>query len=213
MALSTSTWKSRWTLGSDHFGVSKGAAGRGKSSGSSSVRNNSRGRHWVVPWMRMPAVVLHQVSAAHPAVGEVDEGLSGEEVVLHVVDDAFDSWLVGRGGHPGGVDDEAPRLGVLDEGVVEPRRGVLGLGDDRLHVVGNDDGEHPAEVAPGRLEAPDDLFGGLEERRPDELVAAEAGREDEPVADPPPLPVGNEPEASEVDLELVVPAAGRRPGP
>ena len=40
------------------------SAGRGKSSGSSSARNASRGRHWVVPWMRRPAVVLHQVSAA-----------------------------------------------------------------------------------------------------------------------------------------------------
>ena len=52
-------------------------------------------------------------------------------------------------------------------------RGVLGRDDDRLHVVGDDDGEDPAEVAPGRLEAPDHLFGGLGERRPHELVAAE----------------------------------------
>ena len=146
---------------------------------------------------------------AHPAVGQVDEGLSGEEVVLHVVHDAFDAWLVGRGGHPGGVDDEAAGLGVLHEGVVDPRCGVLGGDDDRLHVVGDDDGEHPAEVAPGRLEAPDHLLGGLEERRPDELVTAGARREDEPVADPPALPVGDQSEASEVDLELL---SGRRVG-
>ena len=140
---------------------------------------------------------------AHPAVGQVDEGLSGEEVVLHVVHDALDPWLVGRGGHPGRVDDEAPGLGVLHEGVVDPRRGVLGRDDDRLHVVGDDDGEHPAEVAPGRLEASDDFFGRLEERRPDELVTAEDGREDQPVADPSALAVGDEPEASEVHLELL----------
>ena len=149
---------------------------------------------------------------AHPAVGQVDEGLSGEEVVLHVVDDAFDPWLVGRGGHPGGVDDEAARLGVLHEGVVEPRRGVLGRDDDRLHVVGDDDGEHPAEVAPGRLEATDHLFGRLEERRPDELVAAGDRREDQPMADPSALAVGDEPEASEVDLELLPRWRVGRPG-
>ena len=73
---------------------------------------------------------------AHPAVGQVDEGLSGEEVVLDVVHDAFDPWLVGGGGHPGGVDDEAAGLGVLHESVVDPRRGVLGHDDDGLHVVG-----------------------------------------------------------------------------
>ena len=147
--------------------------------------------------------MVHTRSRPHPAVGQVDELLSGEEVVLHVVDDPFDPWLVGRGGHPGGVDDEAAGLGVLHEGVVDPRRGVLGRDDDRLHVVGDDDGEDAAEVAPGGLEAPDHLFGGLEERRPDELVAAEAGREDQPVAHPPALPVGERAQAAEVDLELV----------
>ncbi len=63
MALATSTWKSRCTLGSDHFGVSNGAQGSATRSGCSSVRNASMGRHWVVPWMRIPAVSTHQVSA------------------------------------------------------------------------------------------------------------------------------------------------------
>ena len=89
----------------------------------------------------------------HPAVGQVDEGLSGEEVVLHVVHDAFDPRLVGGCGHPGRVDNEAAGLRVFHEGVVDPRRGVLGRDDDRLHVVGDDDGEDSAEVAPGGLEA------------------------------------------------------------
>ena len=131
------------------------------------------GRHWVVPWMRMPGRGATPGLGPRPAVGQVDEGLSGEEVVLHVVHDAFDPWLVGGGGHSGRVDDEAAGLGVLHEGVVDPRCGVLGRDDDRLHVVGDDDGEHPAEVAPGGLEASDDLFCRLEERRPDELVTAE----------------------------------------
>ena len=129
--------------------------------------------------------------------------------MLHVVDHAVDAWLVGGCGHSGGVDDEAAGLGVFHEGVVDPRRGVLGHGDNRLHVVGDDDGEHPAEIAPGGLEAFDDLFCGLEERRPDELVTAEASREDQPVADPPALAVGDESQSSEVDLELL---SGRRVG-
>ena len=133
--------------------MSKGAAGSAQSSGSSSaaegldrsalgraVDAHARGR--VAPGL-----------GPHPTVGQVDEGLSGEEVVLDVVHDALDAGLVGRGGHPGGVDEKAAGLGVLDERVVEPRRGVLGLDDDRLHVVGDDDGEDAAEVAPGRLEA------------------------------------------------------------
>ena len=65
--------------------------------------------------MRRPAVVLHQVSARPPAVEQVDELLSGEEVVLHVVHHTFDPRLVGGGRYPGGVDEEAPRLGVLHE--------------------------------------------------------------------------------------------------
>ena len=71
-----------------------------------------------------------------PAVEQVDELLSGEEVVLHVVHHAFDAWLVRGRGYPGRVDEEPSRLGVFHEGVVEARRGVLGHDDNGLHVVG-----------------------------------------------------------------------------
>ena len=161
----------------------------------------------------MPAVVVHHVSARRPAVGEVDEGLAGEEVVLDVVHDPFDARLVGRGPHPGGVDDEAPGLGVLEEDVVEPGGGVLGLDDDRLHVVGDDDGEHAAEEAPGRLEAPDHLLGGLGEGGPDELWRLKTGREDESVAH---ARFGHRRRRARVGRSRPgarSPAAGRRRGP
>lgn len=79
--------------------------------------------------MRMPAVVVHQDSASDADVGQIAELLAGKEVLLDVLDDAFDPRLVGRGPDPGGVDDEASRLGVFHEGVVEPWRGILGDND------------------------------------------------------------------------------------
>ncbi|MGH8996968.1 MAG: hypothetical protein ACRDYB_13235 [Acidimicrobiales bacterium] len=77
-------------------------------------------------------------------------------------------------------------------------------------------GEYPAEEPPCRLEAADVLFGALEERRPAELMAAEARREDEPVAHAAAVPVRYQPEPAEVHLQLgprrwVVDAHGRRP--
>ena len=93
-------------------GMSNGAPGQAQAAaGSSSVRNASIGRHWVVPWTRMPAVLVHQRLGPRPAVGQVDEGLSGEEVVAHIGHDALDPWLVGRGRHPGGVDRRSPSTG------------------------------------------------------------------------------------------------------
>ena len=59
------------------------------------------GRHWVVPWMRMPAVSVHQVSARTRHVGQVDEGLAGEEVVLDVVHDASPPSACRSGSAPG----------------------------------------------------------------------------------------------------------------
>jgi hypothetical protein len=170
--------------------MSNGEPGRASSFPSSSSRKASAGRHWVVPWVRVPAV------------GQIDECLAGEEVVAHVGHDPLDTRLVGRGPDSGGVDDEAPRLGVLEEHVVETRGGVLGLDDDRAHVVGNYDGEDPAEEPPGGLEAFDDLLGRLAEARPHELVTAVTRREDEPPAHTAPLAVGDEPEAAEVNLTL-----------
>ena len=70
------------------------------------------------------------------------------------------------------------------------------------NIFGNYDREHPAEESPGGLEAADDVFGGLGESRPDELMAAEHRGEDEPVTDPALLAVRDEAESPEVHLQL-----------
>ena len=163
----------------------------------------------------MPAVSRTNLGPG-PAVGQVDEALAGEEVVPYVVDDPLHPWLVGRGPHPGGVDDEAPRLGVLDKHVVEPGAVFSASMTIDFMLSGMTTGKTPPKNPHAASKPLDHLFGGLGEGRPDELVAAEARREDEPVADPALLAVGNEPETAKVDLELdarrrVVDPHGRPP--
>jgi hypothetical protein len=58
-------------------------------------------------------------------------------------DEALRKGVVRRSPRPGGVDDESPRLGVLEKDVVEPGSGVLCFDDNRLHVVGDDHGNTP----------------------------------------------------------------------
>ncbi len=70
------------------------------------------------------------------------------------------------------------------------------------NIFGNYDREHPAEESPGGLEAADDVFGGLSESRPDELMAAEHRGEDEPVTDPALLALRDEAESPEIHLQL-----------
>ena len=53
-------------------------------------------------------------------VGQVDEGLPGEEVVSHILDLPLDPWLVLRVGHPGRVGDQSAGLGVLQPADREP---------------------------------------------------------------------------------------------
>jgi len=71
---------------------------------------------------------VHAQPGAHPApllgptlgVGEVDEGLAGEEGVAGEGHGPLHAGLVLGVTHPGRVDAEAARLGVLDEGLVQP---------------------------------------------------------------------------------------------
>jgi hypothetical protein len=104
--------------------------------------------------------------------------------------------------HPGCVDREAAGLCVLEEHVIEAGRGVLGLHHDGCHVVGKCYREHSAEVQPRRLEAGDDVLGPLRKRRPHELVPADTGDEDQRPAHPVTVPVGDETQSAEVDLNF-----------
>ncbi len=137
-----------------------------------------------------------------PTVGQAGEGLAGEEVVAHIGHRPLHPRLVRRGRHPGRVDRETPRLGVLEEHVIEPGGGVLRLHHDRAHVVRNHDREHPAEVQPRRLEPGDHILGRLGERRPHELMAAETRGEDQRPAHPLAVAVSDQAQPAEVNLQL-----------
>ena len=72
---------------------------------------------------------------AGPAISQVEELFTGEEIRPHIGHRPLDPRLVLRVAHPGGINDEASGLGILSEHVVEPGLGVIGLIDDRLEVV------------------------------------------------------------------------------
>ena len=112
-------------------------AGAGNSRGCSSTANSSAGRHWVVPWIRMPGPLPAPLLGPALGVGEIDERLAGEERVAHERHRPLDPWLVLRATHPGRVDPEPAGLGVLDERLVQPRLERIGVVDDRLQVVGD----------------------------------------------------------------------------
>ena len=106
----------------------------------------------------------HQVSARTRQSARSTKDSPARESALDVVHDALDA-LACRSGRPYlAASITKPRDGAYSMKASLIRwRGVLGGDDDRLHVVGDDDGEYPAEVAPGGLEPSDDLFGRLEE--------------------------------------------------
>jgi hypothetical protein len=80
---------------------------------------------------------------------------------------------------PGRVDDEAARLRVFDEAVVEARVDRIRLGHDRLDVVDDDDPEDAVEELPRGLEASDDVVEALAVREPHEHVTREHRGEDQ----------------------------------
>jgi hypothetical protein len=82
-------------------------------------------------------------------IGQVDERPTLEEPTAHEGHLALDPRLVLRVADPGGIDEEPPVLCVLEERVVDPRLGGLGLGDDRRQVVGDEDREDAPEERPG----------------------------------------------------------------
>ncbi len=87
--------------------------------------------------------------------------------------------------HPGGVDQEAPVLGVLQEGVVYAGLGGLCLGDDRRQVIGDNYGENAMKELPGVLEPLDDIGRGLGEAQPHEHVPGPHRHQYEGVHHPP----------------------------
>ena len=113
--------------------------------------------------------------------------------------------LVLRVADPGGIDEEPPVLCVLEERVVDPRLGGLGLGDDRRQVVGDEDREDAPEERPGGIETGDHVARRLAEGQPDVHVPGPHRHHDEGVDDPASLGVGieDDPHPPEVTLELL----------
>ena len=138
-------------------------------------------------------------------VGEIDEGLAGEERAAHELHLALDAGLVLRGPHPGRVDEKPAGLRVLDEALVQARLERVGAVDDRGHVVGDQRGEDPVEERPRCFAAGDHRLGGLAVREPHEAVPAEHRGEDQRVHDAvtPARRIEDQAHATEVDLQLV----------
>jgi hypothetical protein len=114
-------------------------------------------------------------------VSQIDERLAGEHRTPDEGNVAFHPGFILRVPHPGRVDHEPPRLGVLDERLVEARFERVGVVDDRLAVVEDQHPEHPAEERPRRVAALDHRGGRLAVGEPHELVAGVARREDQSV--------------------------------
>ena len=88
--------------------------------------------------------------------------------------------------HPGGVDQKAPFLGVLQESVVDAGLGGLGLGDDRGQVIGDEDRENAFEELPAELQALYHRFCRLAVSEPDEHVPGPDRHQYEGVGHSPP---------------------------
>ena len=138
-------------------------------------------------------------------VGEINERLTGEERRTHERHGPLDTWLVLWATHPGRVDPEASRLGVLDERLVQPWLQRIGVIDDGGQVVRDHRGEDAAEERPRRLAPVDHVLGGLPERQPHEAVPRVAGGEDQRLHDTTPAGLGVDEEAhpAEIDLQLI----------
>ena len=126
----------------------------------------------------LPGLLVAPHDGPHPRLVERREPLAGEAVVADVRHRALHAGLVRGAPHAGGIDDEAPRLRVLEEGDHDAGLERIGRGDERARVIRNHDAKHAAVEAPGRLARLDRARRRLPEARIDEAVAGHARRED-----------------------------------
>jgi hypothetical protein len=98
------------------------------------------------------------------------KGLAGEERAAHEGHRPFNARLVLGATHPRRIDHEPTRLGVLDEGLVQPRFERVRVLDDRLEVVGDHRVEHATEEHPRRFAPGDHRVDALAEGQPHEAV-------------------------------------------
>lgn len=110
---------------------------------------------------------------------DVGEGLAAEPALPNEAHLILDARLVLGAPRPCGIDEEAPRLGVLEEGGIDDRVLSIGFEDRRLEVIDDGSGHDPTEVLPSSVESGDDRTELLVEGGMDELVSAVRERHDQ----------------------------------
>ena len=119
---------------------------------------------------------------------------------------ALHAGLVSRGAHAGRIDVKLPRLRVLAKCRRDAGAERIGIENDGLRVIGDQDGEDPAKERPRGFARLDRAGGGFLERRVHEAMPRAHGGED-PRAKPTTLPRDlrerEPPHPGGVDLQLL----------
>jgi hypothetical protein len=151
-----------------------------------------------------PVVIEAPVSRVRARVLERDEHFAGEAVIADAGYGPFDAPLVAGMPHPRGVDVKMPRLRVLEKAGRDARRQRIGLEDDRLGVIRDDDIEDAPEKLPGRFTRLNRARGRFFEAGIDEAVAgARRGKNEGAKATLFPLGQREPPDAARIDLQLL----------
>ena len=98
-----------------------------------------------------PVVVETPVAAPRARVVERGQDFAGKAVVADAGHGAFDAPFVAGMPHARGIDVKVARLRVLEKRRRDARRQRIGLDDDRLGVIRDQDVEDAAEKLPRRL--------------------------------------------------------------
>jgi transposase len=123
-------------------------------------------------------LVVAPVAGVGAGLREVVEVLAAEAIIPDRGDGPLHASFIGGPPDPRGVDVEAPRLGVLEEGGVEERLERVGALDDRRGVIGDERPEDAPKELPGHLARLDRRVGGLLEAGVDEAMTGADGGED-----------------------------------
>ncbi|HVL68918.1 MAG TPA: hypothetical protein VM364_16805 [Vicinamibacterales bacterium] len=117
--------------------------------------------------------VIIEAPVASPRAGilDRDEHFARKAVIADAGYGSLDAALVTGRSHACRIDMKVARLGVLEEGRRDPRREGIGVDDDGLGVIGNEDAEGAAEKRPRRFTRVDRARRRFLEGRIDEAVA------------------------------------------
>jgi hypothetical protein len=116
-------------------------------------------------------VIAAPVAAPRARLIERGEDFASKAVVPHAWYGPLDAPFVARLPDAGRVDMKVARLRILEKRRRDPRREGIGLDDDRLGVIRNEDLENAAEKLPRRFTRLDRTGGGLLEGRIDKAMA------------------------------------------